>query len=71
MSSPGYVAIELDNMGMVSVSRGESAVYGDDIVLIYDGSHYNALSWARQEHTSEAHEQYHFEDDFDDDVADS
>ena len=58
-------------MGMVGESRGEFVVNGDDIVLIYDGSHYSALSWARQEHNSETHEQDHFEDDVDGDVTDS
>ena len=40
-----------------------------DIVLIYDGAHYNALPWKRsaeEEEDHDAHEEQHFEGDFGD-----
>jgi len=64
VSPPGLISIDLEKMGMVGFSRGEAVVAEEDIVLIYNGSHYNALSWHRADEDGEGHDEAHFEDDF-------
>jgi hypothetical protein len=59
-------------MGMAGEARGEAVVNEFDVVLIYDGAHYNALSWKRsaeKEEDRDTHEEEHFDNDFADAVA--
>jgi len=67
-TAPGFVSIKIEEMGMASQTRGESVVNDDDIVLIYNGVHYNVLSWKLSEdsYDREEHEEAHFDGDFHD-----
>jgi hypothetical protein len=63
-SPPGLISIDLEKMGMAGFARGEAVVGEDDIVLIYNGAHYNALSWDRADEDGEGHDEAHFNGDF-------
>jgi hypothetical protein len=45
VSAPGSVCINLKDMDMPDKARGESAVSENDIVMLYNGTHYNVLTW--------------------------
>ena len=45
VSAPGCVSVNIKNMGKSPNARGLAAVKDTDIVLFYNGSHYNALTW--------------------------
>ena len=65
-SAPGYISINLVDMGLSDLARGEYVVC-DDIVLIKNESHYNALTWPRSyDHDDDTHEEDHFDNEFGD-----
>ena len=71
VSAPGYVSIKLNDMDMPDKARGESAVCESDIVMLYNGRHYNVLTWPLTpdddgEDAMEMQAESHFADHFGD-----
>jgi hypothetical protein len=70
--SPGTHMINVDDMGMEGDALGESVVLDSDIVLLWDGAHYNTLSWGGapdkidDDDAQDRHEEAHFAGDFGD-----
>ena len=63
VSAPGFVSIPLGDMSMSDTARGEAVVGDKDIVLIYNGKHYNALTWTlAHDADRESHQESHFND---------
>ena len=69
VSAPGYVSVNLGDMGMPDQARGECVVCDHDIVLIFNGIHYNVLTWPLSpdgDIDADEHVRGHFENDFND-----
>jgi hypothetical protein len=71
VSAPGSVCINLKDMDLPDKARGESAVYENDIVMLYNGAHYNVLTWPLTpdddgDETTEMYAECHFADQFGD-----
>jgi hypothetical protein len=70
VSAPGCVSVNIEDMGTADKARGEAAVRATDIVLFYNGVHYNALTWqfsSDDEWSDAAKAEAHFNDEFGDD----
>ena len=65
----GWVFVNIEDMDTTDKARGEAAVRDNDIVMFFDGSHYNALTWqfSSDESDEAAHAEAHFNNEFDND----